>query len=469
MQEQPKVAVLYHYFHPDDVVSARHLTHFCLDLRDRGWQVEALPCNRGCRDESITHPLNESWQGLTLSRVWRPRFRQASNLGRMLNATWMVAAWCSLSWRDSKSVPDVIVVGTDPVFSVVVALVVRMLRPRIRLAHWAFDLHPECSIAEGKVSETGWMARITRAVMRRAYHSCDLVADLGSCMRRRLERYGHAAKKITLVPWALVEPDEVERPAPVVRRELFGDASLGLLYSGNFGRAHSYAAILELARKLRGAGVGFCFGIRGNCADEMRAAVRPDDSNVRMAGFAPEEQLSYRLAAADIHLVSLRPEWAGLVVPSKFFGALAAGRPVLFAGPRDAGIAQWIEEHQVGWVLDDTSLDSVTAELRDLVRAPERLKQLQEHCLNVYQSEFCRRKVMDTWHLELTSLLRGRSVAPTVHRARRNIVHQTNRDSTSHLNATPPPPLPIGSLSSERAQGSAPVDSMSRLEPASSR
>jgi hypothetical protein len=125
----------------------------------------------------------------------------------MFNAAWMIVAWCSLGLRDARSTPDVIVVGTDPVFSVVAALVIRVLRPRIRLAHWAFDLHPECSIAEGKISEAGWLARITRAVMRRAYHSCDLVADLGACMRRRLEFYGHSSRRLTLVPWALVEPN----------------------------------------------------------------------------------------------------------------------------------------------------------------------------------------------------------------------------------------------------------------------
>ena len=52
----PRIAVLYQFFHPDDVVSARHLTQFCEDLQARGWQVEALPCNRGCRDHSVTYP-----------------------------------------------------------------------------------------------------------------------------------------------------------------------------------------------------------------------------------------------------------------------------------------------------------------------------------------------------------------------------------------------------------------------------
>jgi colanic acid biosynthesis glycosyl transferase WcaI len=406
---RPKVAVLYHYMHPDDVVSARHLSQFCRDLHERGWQVEALPSNRGCRDESVRYPLREDWHGVEIRRIWRPRFRQASNLGRMLNAAWMIGAWSRLGFRGAETRPDVVVIGTDPVFSVVVALVVRLLRPRIRLAHWAFDLHPECSIAEGKIAETGWLARAVRAVLRRAYRSCDLIADLGCCMRNRLAVHGHASRKITLVPWALAEPSEAERLDETVRRELFGDVRLGLLYSGNFGRAHTCAEILELARRVRGDGIGFCFGVRGNCSEEIRKAVRPDDTNVSFAGFAPECQLAKRLGAADIHLVSLRSEWSGLVVPSKFFGALAAGRPVLFAGPNDASIARWIEEHGVGWVLDAGSMEHVATQLRELAAAPRRLLELQQRCQDVYRTRFSRRHVMDEWHRELTALVTNES------------------------------------------------------------
>jgi colanic acid biosynthesis glycosyl transferase WcaI len=403
-EHRPRVTVLYHYFHPDDVVSARHFGEFCTDLAERGWGVEAMPCNRGCRDESVSYPLREEWNGVTIRRVWRPRFRQASGLGRILNAAWMLAAW-SILLVCRRPAPDVVVIGTDPVLSVLVALVVRTLRPRIRIAHWCFDLYPESAIADGLVREDSLAVRMLRWFLRRAYASCDLVADLGSCMRDRLKAYGHGSKKVTLVPWALAEPAEVEQPDPETRRELFGDASLGLLYSGNFGRAHSFAEFLELARALRGTGVHFSIGVRGNRADELRAAVRTDDRNVSLAGFAPAEALSRRLAAADVHLVSLRPEWTGLVVPSKFFGSLAAGRPVLFAGSRESAIGRWIEEFQVGWVLAEDTREAMAATLLELFTRPAKLASLKNHCREVYQESFSRRRVMDQWDSQMKALL----------------------------------------------------------------
>jgi glycosyltransferase involved in cell wall biosynthesis len=252
--------------------------------------------------------------------------------------------------------------------------------------------------------------RIAKRVAGASYQSCDLVADLGSCMRERLDLYGHQSRKVTLPPWALSEPDAVRTPDFQTRKELFGEASLCLLYSGNFGQAHSFDEFLELARMLRPEPIRFCFGVRGNRVEALKAAVRSDDSNVSFAGFAPESVLEARLAAADIHLTSLRPSWTGVVVPSKFFGSLASGRPVIFAGPADSSIARWIREHNVGWVLNQESLPAVAQELRELARNKEKLRSMQDRCHNVYQRHFSLGRIMDRWDQELRELL-----VPKVH------------------------------------------------------
>jgi glycosyltransferase involved in cell wall biosynthesis len=405
---QPRVTVLYHYFHPDDVVSARHYEEFCRGLVARHWRVEALPCNRGCRDESKLYAPSENWSGISIRRIWRPGLKQASKVGRIANSAWMIAAWCKdVLLRRRKNLPDVLVIGTDPVLSVAVAWVVKKLRPSVRTVHWCYDLYPEAPIAEGMFRENSLTVRMVKRVAGASYRSCDLVADLGSCMRGRLETYGHQSRKVTLPPWALAEPDAVALPDPQTRRDLFGGSSLGLLYSGNFGHAHSADEFLELARCVRDDGVHICFGVRGNSVNQLRAAVRPDDTNVSFAGFAPESVLEARLAAADIHLASLRPNWTGIVVPSKFFGSLATGRPVIFAGPSDSCIARWICEYEVGWVLNKQSLPAIANELRELARGSEKLKAIQRRCHEVYQSHFSQHRIMDRWDEELRSLLNG--------------------------------------------------------------
>jgi glycosyltransferase involved in cell wall biosynthesis len=312
----------------------------------------------------------------------------------------MLAAWSLPIGRR----PDVLIVGTDPILSVVVAIAWRVTRPGVKIAHWAFDLYPEAPVADGMLRADSLLVRGLRAVLRVAYGCCHLIADLGACMRRRLDFYRPRGRQTTLVPWALSEPAAPVPPDPVVRRELFGKAGLGLLYSGNFGRAHAYDEFLTIARHLRGSGVSLCFAVRGNRADELQKAVRPDDTNVNFAGFAPESELERRLAAADVHLVSLRPEWTGVVVPSKFFGSLAAGRPVIFAGSPDAAIATWVRDLGVGWVLTRETAPSVADDLGSLAADPARLTALQRHCHAVYHEHFSWRVVMDGWDRELRAL-----------------------------------------------------------------
>ncbi|MDY3551868.1 glycosyltransferase family 4 protein [Gemmata sp. JC717] len=405
MSDRPHAVLLYHYFHPDDVVSARMFTDLADGLVARGWDVTAIPCNRGCREESIAHPLNETHDGVSIRRVWRPPFRQASARGRVLNAAWMLCAWARAAVTLPRRRNEVMIVGTDPVLGVLAALPWWALRWRAGIVHWCHDLYPDAAVAEGMLKAGSLPVRVLNWLLAKAYRRCGVIADLGPCMRERLERYGSHARPATLTPWALVEPSRPVEADPATRRELFGTAALGLLYSGSFGRAHSHTEFLDLARLLRGAPVGLCFAVRGNRVNELKAAVTPDDANVSFAGFAPEEELERRLGACDLHLVSLRSEWSGAVVPSKFFGALAAGRGVVYAGPPDSAIGRWVTEYRVGWVLTPETLGAVAADLRALAAEPGRLAALRARCHAAYHEHFSRDRQLDEWDAELRALL----------------------------------------------------------------
>ena len=180
------------------------------------------------------------------------------------------------------------------------------------------------------------------------------MVDIGRRMRIRLLRYRHRAYCTTLTPWALAEPSEIPAPDPIVREQLFGKAKLGLLYSGTVGYAHDLRPFVDIARKCRkrNLDIAFCFAGYGNQYKEQLSCLTSDDTNIRIAGFTAEKDLEKRLAAADIHLVSLRTDWDGIVVPSKFFGALAIGRPVIFSGPSSSDVALWLNEHQIGYHLN---------------------------------------------------------------------------------------------------------------------
>jgi len=164
--------------------------------------------------------------------------------------------------------------------------------------------------------------------------------------------------------------------------------------------------ILALARRLRGTGIRFAFSVRGRREADLRAAVKPDDENVSFAPFVDEGALARRLGAADVHAVSLRPEWTGTVVPSKFQAALAAGRPVLFAGSPGAAPARWIAELGLGWTLsaDPASLDETAAALLALAGEPAALAALKDRCHAAYAERFSRERAVARWDAALRAL-----------------------------------------------------------------
>ncbi|MCX6595991.1 MAG: glycosyltransferase family 4 protein [Acidobacteria bacterium] len=402
MPKQPAALVLYHYLYPDDVVSSVHLTELATGLVARGWQVTASAGNRGCRDESQTYPLRSEWHGVQFRRIWRPRFRQASSFGRIANAVWMIVAW-SLLALDPRVRPDVIIMGTDPILSPLVALFWRVCRPNVRIVHWCFDLFPEAAIVDGLLREGSAFVRLVKWLLERAYACCDLIVDIGACMRTLLQKYGSRAAVETIPPWALAEPAGPAQVDEDERASLFGDASLGLLYSGNFGRAHTWQGIPELAEVLAPLGGRVAFSVRGNGVEALKTAF--DQIPVHFAGFASSDRLEARLGAADVHIVSLREDWTGTVVPSKFFGALAMGRPVLFIGSEESALARWIRELGVGWVLAPETMSEVMEELLTVARSARTKETLFSHCQQVYHKHFSRDLALDRWDAELRRLV----------------------------------------------------------------
>jgi hypothetical protein len=210
----------------------------------------------------------------------------------------------------------------------------------------------------------------------------------------------------TIPPWALVE---LAQPAAIdagERHALFGDARLGLLYSGVFGRAHTSEGLSELARALADRGGRMVFSVGGNAAEELRKSMEESGVPVNFAPMVPGDRLAARLSAADVQIVTLREGWTGTVIPSKFFGALAIGRPVLFVGSTESAIAKWITELGVGWVLRPDAMETVVKELMFLAEHADAKAELFRRCHAVYMEKFSRGQALDRWDVCLREALK---------------------------------------------------------------
>ena len=388
-----RILLIYHFFYPDPVVSARIFSDLAESLAASGHTVTVYTSNRLIRSETRL-PLSERWKDVNICRFRRPRFPQSCNLGRIVNSFVLQIQWIWSILLHCNSF-DAIIIGTDPQFVWAMFPWIRLFNRSICLIHWAFDVYPEAILANSAL----WMnffASLTKPLAKLSYRSCNYIVDIGSEMRECLQKYNHHATCVTLTPWALKEPKTIPSADPKIREQLFGNAKLGLLYSGTIGYAHDISPFIALARECRKRGIdaAFCFAGYGNCYKEQTASITPEDTNIRLAGFTSEEELEKRLSAADIHLVSLRANWNGIVVPSKFFGSLAIGRPVLFSGTKNNSLAEYCIKHRIGFVLSQNTGD----ELQKIISNETIIQHLKDNSIQIYQDHFSKDKICAEWN-----------------------------------------------------------------------
>jgi colanic acid biosynthesis glycosyl transferase WcaI len=403
---KPSILLLYHFFFPDDVASASHMYQLAQELTHRDWEVTVLTTDRYCREPQRCIPhKEENVQGIHVIRLPRPAWNQAYPLQRMMNSAWVIAGWLLKLVRMQSF--DVILVGSDPAFAPLIIPGALFCKKATIFAHWCFDLYPEIAMADSDVQMHTTIFAWLQRLMGRSYRAAHLIADLGSCMRRRLAAYNHGAQEATLVPWALVEPDALTPPNPELHKSMFGDAAFGLLYSGTLGRAHDYEIFLKLARLLRHRAphIRLCFAARGNKVAELKRAITLEDTNISFVDFVAEPMLEEHLNAVDMHMISLNKEWNGLVVPSKFFGSLATGKPVIYAGPADSSIACLLREHEIGFYVDEKSLEDVVIKLDYLSTNSNAVNVLQKNAFEVYKNSFSKRIIVDKWDRILRQLI----------------------------------------------------------------
>jgi glycosyltransferase involved in cell wall biosynthesis len=103
------------------------------------------------------------------------------------------------------------------------------------------------------------------------------------------------------------------------------------------------------------------------------------------------------LTAADLHLVSLLPALEGLIVPSKLYGILAAGRPVIFIGDADGDIGRVIHRAQCGRSVTVGDSKGLADSLRNLAAEPDIRALMGDRGRRMLCEEFGLQQAIERW------------------------------------------------------------------------
>ena len=349
-----RVIFLNRYFYPDHSATSQMLSDLAFFMAAAGHEVCVVTGCQRYDDAAANLPERERIDGVEVQRVRTTRFGRDKLFGRALDyATFYLAAGWRL-WRIARA-GDVIVAKTDPpLISVVASVVAR--RRGARLVNWVQDVFPEVAEALGVRALSGPQAGLLRRLRNAAFRSAAANVVLSERMAAVVARAGAPAGRIRVIPnWADME---AIRPVAAANNPLRRDWELAgkfvVCYSGNMGRVHEFGTILDAAQLLstREATIAFLFigggAQRGTIDDEVR---RRGLANVQFRPYQDRTGLSFSLGVGDVHLVSQRPEVEGFVFPSKLYGILAAGRPLVFIGDAQGEIGALVERERIGVAL----------------------------------------------------------------------------------------------------------------------
>ncbi|HIM29172.1 MAG TPA: glycosyltransferase [Planctomycetes bacterium] len=170
-------------------------------------------------------------------------------------------------------------------------------------------------------------------------------------------------------------------------------------YSGNLGRAHDTDTILEAAELLRDQPrIKFLFvgGGQQRVFVEEAAANRAL-RNIVFRAYQPRDQLAASLGVPDLHWISLKQEFEGLIVPSKLYGIAAVGRPVLMIGSRDGEIGRLISKFSFGVTVAAGETRQLASEIMRFAHAPQRGKDMGARARGFLDATSSKGAAMERW------------------------------------------------------------------------
>ncbi len=396
-----KLIFLNRFFHPDHSATSQLLSDLTFALAAGGRSVLVITGRQRYDAPDEPLPARETVNGVEVHRVWTSRFGRAKLPGRALDyATfYMAAAW--RLWRIARR-GDVVVAKTDPPMLSVMAAPICRLRGA-GLVNWLQDIFPETAEALGV---GGRLARIPFGAMRllrnRSLQAARLNVVLGERMAELVAALGIGRERIRTIPnWAdgaSVEP--IEHSSNPLRSEWSLDGAFVVGYSGNLGRAHEMDTIVE-AMTIASASeqpVVWLFVGGGALLGRLKGEVeRRGLKCVRFQPYQPRERLAQSLSAADVHLVCLRPELEGLIVPSKFYGIAAAGRPTLFIGDEDGEIARLAVRYRCGRAVASGDSEGLARAVLELASDPLRCRRMGENGREAFTAELDKPVALARW------------------------------------------------------------------------
>lgn len=357
---RPRILVLNQYYKPGVEATANLLADLCESLAQE-FDVAVVTGRLQGRDDL---PSQEVVNGVLVLRTRSTAFERTKLHLRALNYVTYLAD--SFVRALSRPRPDLVACMTDPPIVGDLGVAIARLR-RAPLLVISEDVFPEIATELGRLTNPV-VVRLLQGLVGFYLRRADMVVAIGERMRERLIAKGASPERVIVIPNWVDTTAITPRPKDNEWAQSMGlTGSFVVMHSGNVGHAQNLDTLVlatTYLRDLEDLAVPI-IGFGARHGEMKQLAERLEADRVRFLEYQPRERLSESLSTADIHYVGLARGLSGFVVPSRVYGILSAGRPVIVSADSDSETARLVAEARCGVVVPPDRPDLVAAAVRD--------------------------------------------------------------------------------------------------------
>jgi glycosyltransferase involved in cell wall biosynthesis len=363
--------LLFNEYYPPDTSATAKMASLVAEELAKSHRVTVI-AGRPSYDPDEKYPWSllrrDVRNGVTVERVGSTTYSRHQMRGRVSNylSYLALAVPRALSMR-----ADVVLAMTDPPVAGIAGAFIA------RLSGTAFvynirDLYPDMAIGGEIVPANSW-ARRWESLHRSALRHATRVIVLGEDMRDRILTKGVAPDRVEVIRDGAHLPESLAAQSHPIAQDIRSGFRFVAIHAGNLGFYGAWDTLVRAMKLLEGDNTGLVFVGEGANRDRLELSAR-ESSNVRFLPFRPAAEIPYVMAAGDVHIVTVKRGLEGVVVPSKLFSILAAGRPVLVVAPEQCDTVRIVRANQCGLAADPDDPAAVAAALRKLRSDPALLE-----------------------------------------------------------------------------------------------
>ena len=369
--EPVHILLLNEYFPPDTSATAKCAAQVAEAL-SVNHRVTVL-AGRPSYDPAERHPrylLRREVRGnLAVERVGStayPRFQMRRRVSNYLT-------YLSLAIPRALSIPsDIVLAMTDPPIEGIAGALVARLSGR-PFVYNIRDMYPDMAVG-GSIVRPGsftarWEAMHRWALRQRGARDCSWRGHARSHRRER----GRSGPRRSLPRRNTSFRKLLPSAENSVAREIRGDFRFVLVHAGNVGFYGAWQTLISAVRMLENEGVGLVFIGEGAMKPQVEAMAEGCRA-IRFLPFRPASEVPLVLSSGDMHVVTVKRGLEGVVVPSKLYPTLAAGRPVLGVAPEESDVVRIIRRTGCGVAANPDDPASVAEAIRSVLHDSEQLQ-----------------------------------------------------------------------------------------------